>query len=446
VATVSGGRAVSPVLPPCDTPQRSAVFPPTPDGSPHPQAVIAAAEAWRAVTPSLAGTPHVRTSRDDGRTYPARHARPLPTEAPGQPCTVPVYDAGAASGRMLALDLDPARGDVDRQAAELGQLLERLGARHVADVATSTGGRHILIPFAAALPWLELRDLCRAIAARFPAVDPAPMCSLGGQISPPGSRAKRGGWRVLTIPLSEALAAAEHPNGPETWSVLQTEFAAELQQAEGNLRDTKVEATSEPELDDAGVPWVPRLGGSANLSPELARTARTGTWDRSRYADRSAARMAVLTAAAARGWRLADVRSAIASGAWKGFPGLYERPSEPGRMDRLIGPEWRKAITLVAGSENPRNWLTSDVRSRPPADHRGADEFGLIRQWVTGTGSAAADPERARRWGRRSVAIRQLLAAIGQAAMISGSSVLEFGTRNLALQACLSQRTGLGLL
>ena len=25
------------------------------------------------------------------------------------------------------------------------------------------------------LPWLELRDLCRAIAARFPVVDPAPM-------------------------------------------------------------------------------------------------------------------------------------------------------------------------------------------------------------------------------------------------------------------------------
>jgi len=28
---------------------------------------------------------------------------------------------------MLALDLDPSRGDVDGQAADLGQLLERLG-------------------------------------------------------------------------------------------------------------------------------------------------------------------------------------------------------------------------------------------------------------------------------------------------------------------------------
>jgi DNA-binding transcriptional ArsR family regulator len=63
----------------------------------------------------------------------------------------------------------------------------------------------------------------------------------------------------------------------------------------------------------------------------------------------------------------------------------------------------------------------------------------MIRQWVTGVGCAAADPERG--WGRRSVAIRQLLAAIGQAAMVSGSSVLEFGTRNLALHSGLSQRT-----
>ena len=62
-----------------------------------------------AVTPSIAGTSHVRISKDGGRTYPARHARPLPAEPPGQPCTVPVYDPASATGRMLALDLDPAR-------------------------------------------------------------------------------------------------------------------------------------------------------------------------------------------------------------------------------------------------------------------------------------------------------------------------------------------------
>ena len=439
MATITGGRTVSPILSASDTPQRSADFPPPPDGLPHAQAAIAAEQAWRAVTPSLAGTPHVRVSRDGGRTYPAKHARPLPAEPPQQPATVPVYDAGAATGRMLVLDLDTGRGDVDHQAADLGQLLERLGARYVADVATSTGGRHILVPFAAALSWRELRDLVRAIAWRFPAVDPAPMCSLGGQISPPGSRAKRGGWRVLTMPLSEALAAVEHPNGPEAWDALLTEFAAELQQIE---KPSTVEGFAGAELDDTGVPWVSRLGGRAPLGAELEQIARTGRWNRSRHADRSAARMAVLAAAASRGWRLADVRAAVASGAWKGLPGLYHRASEPARMERLLPYEWRKSVAFVSGEKNVRRWHTSNLRARPPVDSDGPPaEYGLIRQWMTAVLCAAEDPERIRGWGRRAVAVRLVLLALGQAAMVSGSSTVEFGCRNIALHSALSHRT-----
>ena len=51
---------------------------------------------------------------------------------------------------------------------------------------------------------------------------------------------------------------------------------------------------TEAELDDTGVPWLPRLGGRAPLGAELDQVARTGQWDRSRYAGRSEARMAVL--------------------------------------------------------------------------------------------------------------------------------------------------------
>ena len=341
---------------------------------------------------------------------------------------------GAVHGAAVHHDRQRAAVEVATQAAAIAALVARLGGQVLADVAPS-GGRHVFIPFAAALPWRELRDLCRAIAARFPAVDPTPMSSLGGQISPPGSRHKSGGWRVLSTPVDIALAAVERPNGAEVWNGLLSEFAAELRKAE------KVDQVESSELDDAGDPWVPRLGGRAPLSPELDRTARTGKWDRSRYADRSAARMAVLASAAAHGWRLAEVQAAIGSGAWKDLAALYERPSEPGRMARLLPYEWRKTIAFVGGEKNVRYWLTSDSNHAPPAPIDGADEFGLIRQWVTGTGCAMADPERARRWGRRAVSIRMLLAAIGQAAMVSGSSVLEFGTRNLSLHSGLSQRT-----
>ena len=171
MARVTGQRSSS-TLPLVDTPRVAGTFPAHGDPADSAQS---ARSAWRSVTPSIAGTPHVRISRDSGRTYPARHARPLPADPPeSHPSVVPVFDPGSATGRLLVLDLDPARGDVDHQAAELGQLLERLGARYLADVAPSCG-RHAYILFSSPLPWLELRDVARALALRFPAVDTAPM-------------------------------------------------------------------------------------------------------------------------------------------------------------------------------------------------------------------------------------------------------------------------------
>jgi hypothetical protein len=344
---------------------------------------------------------------------------------------------------MLALDLDPARGrgaadpaaQVSAGADAIARLVARLGGRCVTDVAPG-GGRHVLVLFAAALPWRELRDLARAMALRFPGVDVAPMSSLGGQISPPGARHRSGGWRVLAGPLEGARAAVEQPNGPGLWNALLAEFAAELRQG------SAAADAGAAELDDAGVPWVPRLGGRVPLGAELDHIARTGRWDRSRYPGRSEARMAVLAAAAARGWQLADVRAAVGSGAWRGLTRLYERRSEPGRMDRLLPYEWRKAVDLTGGQENMRGWHTSDLNPRPPVrPDGGADAYGLIRRWMTAVACALEDPERVRQWGGRVIAVRLVLLALGQAAMVSGSDVVEFGCRNLALHAALSHRT-----
>ncbi len=363
---------------------------------------------------------------------------------------MPVYSAGTGTGRVLALDFDLGRvrgaadpaAEVGAQAAALADLVAGAGGQVLADVAPG-GGRHVFAVFAAALPWRELRDLARAISLRYPAVDPAPMAGLGGQISPPGARHKSGGWRLLSMSLEAARAAAEDPCGPGVWEGLLTEFAAELQQVE-NQDAASIAATGagRAELDGAGVPWVPRLGGRAPLGAELEHVARTGRWDRSHYAGRSQARMAVVGAAVARGWQLADVRAAVASGQWTGLAALYERRSEPGRMERLLPLEWRKCAAGIAGEKNVRHWPTSDSTTRPPADASGlAAEYGLIRQWMTAILCAIEDPDRVKGWGRRAVAVRLVLLALGQAAMVSGSSTIEFGTRNLSLHCALSHRT-----
>jgi hypothetical protein len=457
VARVTGQRSGS-TLSAADTPDFPTRNPDSPDGLSR----AAAEAAWRAVTPLIAGTPHVRISKDGARTYPARHARPLPADPPAQPCTVPVYDPGTQTGRMLALDLDPARigrdvhdgavrhhhehravpaDEVRVEAEALAGLMARCGGRILADVSPS-GGRHVLVLFADPLPWLELRNVARALSQRFSAVDLAPMSSLGGQIAPPGARHKSGGWRLLSTPLSEARAAVEHPNGPEVWAALLDELAAELQLAESGMTPADRLESASAELDDTGVPWVPRLGGRAPLGAELEHAARSGRWDRSRYAGRSEARMAILGAAAARGWRLAEVQAAIASGAWKGLAELYERTSEPGRLARLLPYEWRKTVDGIVGEKNVRHRHTSDSHTRPPAAADGpAAEYGLIREWLTAILCALEDPERVRGWGRRAIAVRLVLLALGQAAAVSGSSTVEFGCRQLALYSCLSHRT-----
>jgi hypothetical protein len=448
-------------LPPHDTPRDAEAIFPRRDGLSHAADTADSARlAWRSVISRLAGTPHVRVSRDGGRTFPARHARPLPADPPGQPCTIPIYDPGSGTGRMLALDLDLARADrhvhdpagqhdheraaipaaeVRAQAEDLAGLVARCGGQVLADVSPSAG-RHVYVLFAAPLPWLELRDLARAISLRYPAVDPAPMSGLGGQISPPGARHKSGGWRLLSGSLEDAAAAAGHPNSPVVWAGLLTEFAAELRHLEPDAPGG--DASPVAERDDTGVLWVPRLGGRAPLGPELEDVARTGRWDRTRYAGRSEARMAVVASASARGWQLADVRATVASGAWKGLAALYERRSEPGRMERLLPLEWRKCVGEISGEKNVRQWHTSDLSTRPPVEQSSSSaEYGLIRTWLTAVTCAAADPERVRSWGRRAIAVRLVLLALGQAAMVSGSSVVEFGTRNLSLHSCLSHRT-----
>ena len=153
--------------------------------------------------------------------------------------------------------------------------------------------------------------------------------------------------------------------------------------------------------------------------------------------------MAVLAAAAARGWQLADVRAAVASGAWRGLAELYDRRSEPGRMARLLPYEWRKAIDLRGREENPRNWHTSDLNPRPPVRPiDGADMFGQIRRWMTGSACAARGPGAGQQWGRR--ADRRPPAARWPSARPRWSPDRTWSSsarRNLALHAALSQRT-----
>src|SRR5919108_660912 len=126
------------------------------------------------------------------------------------------------------------------------------------------------------------------------------------------------------MPPEGERQALLRPCGPGVWERLLEEFTAELHAAAPAR-----EATPTP-LDLAGQPWCPREGGRRPLPPRLAELAATGAWqaahlqppDGPAYASRSEARFAVLSAAAAAGWHLADLEEEMHHGAWTGLARL----------------------------------------------------------------------------------------------------------------------------
>ena len=243
VATITGQRASS-TLPLADTPRDAGTFPAHGDPADSAQS---ARSAWRSVAPSIAGTPHVRISRDGGRTYPARHARPLPADPPGQPATVPVYDPGSApAGCWRSTWTRPApatRWCTSSDATRPGPRARPAARAPRRPVRRRRGPSRRpprLRPVRLAAALARAARPLQGDRAAVPRGRPGADGTLGGQISPPGSRAKRGGWRVLSTPVDVALAAVEHPNGPEVWAALLTEFAAELQQVELGHRLSRI--------------------------------------------------------------------------------------------------------------------------------------------------------------------------------------------------------------
>ena len=414
---------------------------------PGPAAQAAAARAaWHALVPALAGAPRVRVSWDRAKTYPKGRYGSITRHDPAHPVTVPLYDATTGTGRLIVPDLDIARaagpdpaGQVAADAAAIAALVAAAGGRSITDI--SPGGRHVYILLAAPLPWTELRDLTRALALRFTTVDPSPACSPDGQISPPGSRHKSGGWRVLDGSLADARTAVEQPCGPQVLDRLSAELAAELAVvAPGDLAEDAAVATAADRAElaaDAAAPRQARRPLSGHLDA-IARTGRKG-----RYPTPSEARFAVLCSATARGWSLADVQAAIRCGQWAGLASLYPRPGEPNRITRLLAREYQRAATFVGKGKRVRNPDTSDLNHQPPSlDDLGAViVFGVIRRWLTMILIAAEDPHRVRRWGRQAISVRLVLTALGLAAMVSGSPRIAFGVRNLALRSGLSADT-----
>src|SRR5919108_510162 len=232
------------------------------------------------------------------------------------------------------------------------------------------------------------------------------------------------------MPPEGERQALLRPCGPGVWERLLEEFTAELHAAAPAR-----EATPTP-LDLAGQPWCPREGGRRPLPPRLAELAATGAWqaahlqppDGPAYASRSEARFAVLSAAAAAGWHLADLEEEMHHGAWTGLARLLahktrwhldhdwakaagdtwtalttsrtatagttgEQVREPGRK---IHTRERYPTRAAPRQDHPGHGASSFPSPHSPAPHspgpRVLTEYQAIRGWQNAVRCAERDP------------------------------------------------------
>ena len=431
---------------------------------------------WQATAAAVAGTDRMVVSWDGGRSYRVggRQERDLAADPPDQPATVFVYDPATGTGRALVCDFDTgkarAAGDPDPRAAvaadaaAFAALVTQAGGRCLEDVSPG-GGRHVYVLWERPQPWLQLKQLAQAVARRFTTLDLSPVQKLTGLIRPPGSRYKlvghrSPGWQLLTTTGADVRDITARRCGPEVWNALHAALASELQ-ACAAPPDTTDANVQPPARDAAGTPWLPRQARRP-LRPDLNQVARTGRYP-DRYASGSEARMAVLCSAAARGWRLHHVTSAMSNGTWPGLARLYQRypaSSRPGAIRR----DWDKAVR-TAGSRKTGSETTSQQSapnshtrqqvSQPrgfgppganPLDLEKLTVHELIWVWRNVIWLAERDPSRRGSWGGSAVSIRLILRALAAAMQMTRSPQAEFGCRDLAVHAKISYRTAAAVL
>ncbi|MEU8310166.1 hypothetical protein AB0C84_42005 [Actinomadura sp. NPDC048955] len=421
---------------------------------------------------------------------------------------MPTGDRETGTTTITVLDLDTYRvppeaagdrpGAVAAVAARIAELIAECGGRSLT-VESPSGGRHVYVFWAAPRPFIEVRLLTKALARRFSVIDTSPMEHTDGQIRGPGSPHKSIGGQMtgymrLACSVEDAESICARPCGADVWEALHVELAAEFDALTGG-RTYEARHAQAPDapLDTQARPYWPRHGGRTPLPPTYAEIARTGRYG-SRYPSSSEARQAILTSAAARGWRLHQVREQLQpSMPWAAIAGWW-------RDGALLEAEWQKAIEFTAPDpdappakpERPSplgipvsrcNTSAIDLTPGRPHLDQGADgcgsqssfeidevgrgdtttllyvvkergwwnfevvpqaswqpqQYQQIRRWQ----NALLIVERLLEleWGRRALSYRAILRAIGAAAQMSGSTIVEFGTRQLAYAAGVDHTT-----
>ncbi|WP_159080757.1 hypothetical protein [Nocardia suismassiliense] len=384
-------------------------------------------------------------------------ARRLTKAPPVQPAAVTLYDRFGRT-RVISLDFDAkshGAAAVTADVERVRQWFSGCGGRIIADASTS-GGAHLYVPLAhgeSATPRL-LEPLLRLLASRCPTLDITPALNPStGCLTVPGSACREGGYRILRGSLADAERAFQDRSHPRLISRL----IAHL----GGLDDP---ASSNHPMDRRGTPatsegrqlWQGQ-GDTARLRPQWQLRspipkdqqlfATTGALpSEGRWPSRSEARQSLLTAAALRGFSLADIRTqfTLAGGSWHGLTDSYSKygTSDHSQLQR----DWNTACRWV--SRNAHKFRVTGHKIKhtggTPVGSEPTERPSLYGRWLA-QATAWADTHPFKPAHRSTVlAVLQALAytaSLTGRPSSNGTPTVEFGVRSLALAAGLMPRT-----
>lgn len=415
---------------------------PTPAATPRPESPE---KIWQTLSPLLSAPGRRSIRVYDKTTAKFSGAAKLTKALPKLPAATYLYTTRART-HLLALDFDDSRGGrraVDADVATAAEWITRCGGVIVTDHSPS--GRHLWCPLAVGTTasFDEMNHLIRMLAARLPTLDKTPNTNPdSGCLSAPGTPAKQGGYRQLDGPLNAAVDAFTTRSAPTLLPRLY-ELLGALKPREISSPTTVVSrsATTPADYctgDGADQHLAPHWVRDDPFDPDILHFAQHGTMPtgQRQWSTHSEARMAVLTAAIARGHSLTSITALSAPGApWShGLGQAYSRYRH--HAHSALSRDFAKAL----------NWLCNNVLKDRHPQHKSKNSQGgskgtgprgplSLRTWLAAAMHWADIEFKGKRYRWTVHSVLQALASNAQRAgeEINGVWVIGVGGRNLSL-------------
>lgn len=334
--------------------------------------------------------------------------------------------------RLLCFDLDSktpaAAAAAARDAGVLAGLIVDVGLQPVVCASGPSGGRHVWTGLAEGVDAETVATLARLAKHLCPTLDLSPLSNAAtGCVRPPGAPHRAGGHSTV---LSGELDALTEPTGTAAQVRALTERVAQLVEHAEPVR--VLQPSGSLPVDDDGHVHID--GPKRHALPAFGRTALD---EAPGARDASSILWSVLLAAAAAGWRHADVAALVDTAPGfehaRTYQNLTGRHSRPRYGDKstagVLRRQWDKAVRYVAGTARTIGGDPTFVgRAGAIAAHTLA-----VQTRADATGG---------RWNRGGgPADRRILDALCVVALQAVSAAVEADTRRLALMAGVGRET-----